>query len=178
MGKKRLVNQGPIPEDLTNLQVGDLTEEQIYRLLEATAEGGIRLTFAGKETARQIMDLVRPRVMRPVKRLSYGQDIARVENLLVDGDNLQAMVTLYKYRGQVDLILTDPPYNTGNDFRYNDRWDIDPNDEGLGELVKVDDDGRHTKWLKFMWPRLQMMKSMLKPTAYWRSASTSENCSA
>ncbi len=36
------------------------------------------------------------------------------------------MVTLYKERGQVDLILTDPPYNTGRDFRYNDRWDEGP----------------------------------------------------
>ena len=36
------------------------------------------------------------------------------------------MVSLYKYRGQIDLILTDPPYNTGEDFRYNDRWDEDP----------------------------------------------------
>ena len=73
------------------------------------------------------------------------------------------MVTLYKYRGQVDLILTDPPYNTGKDFRYNDRWDEDPNDDGLGDLVDVEDTARHTKWLKFRSPRLQMMKAMLKP---------------
>ena len=45
------------------------------------------------------------------------------------------MVTLYKYRGQVDLIVTDPPYNTGEDFRYNDKWDKDPNDPNLGELI-------------------------------------------
>ncbi len=87
-----------------------------------------------------------------------------MRNLLIDGDNLQSMVTLYKYRGQVDLILTDPPYNTGNDFRYNDRWDTDPNDDGLGDLVDIDDEGRHTKWLKFMWPRLMMMEEMLKPS--------------
>lgn len=37
-------------------------------------------------------------------------------------------------RGQVDLIVTDPPYNTGEDFRYNDKWDKDPNDPDLGEL--------------------------------------------
>lgn len=146
-GKKRLVTQGSIPDDLAHLQVGDLTEEQIYRLLEGTAEGGIRLTFAGKETARQIMDLVRPRVMQPVKRLSYGQDFSRVENLVIDGDNLQSMVTLYKYRGQVDLILTDPPYNTGNDFRYNDRWDTDPNDDGLHRQdARLDDLSRADCW--------------------------------
>lgn len=74
------------------------------------------------------------------------------------------MVTLYKERGQVDLILTDPPYNTGKDFRYSDRWEEDPNDTSLGELVSDEDPARHTKWMRFMWPRLQMMKSMLKPT--------------
>jgi adenine-specific DNA-methyltransferase len=73
------------------------------------------------------------------------------------------MVTLYKYRGQVDLILTDPPYNTGGDFRYNDKWDQDPNDPDLGELVPKDDGSRHSKWLKFMTPRLWMMREMLKP---------------
>ncbi len=69
------------------------------------------------------------------------------------------MVTLYRDRGQVDLIITDPPYNTGNDFRYNDNWDKDPNDPGLGDLVAADDAARHTKWMKFMYPRLQMMQS-------------------
>ncbi|MEK7475106.1 MAG: site-specific DNA-methyltransferase [Candidatus Coatesbacteria bacterium] len=82
----------------------------------------------------------------------------------MEGDNLQAMSTLYRERGQVDLVLTDPPYNTGKDFRYNDRWDEDPNDPGLGEFVAADDGARHTKWMRFMWPRLQMMKAMLKPT--------------
>jgi adenine-specific DNA-methyltransferase len=98
-----------------------------------------------------------------VKSRSYGSVDEVGQNLLIEGDNLQSMVTLYKYRGQVDLILTDPPYNTGKDFRYNDRWDEDPNDDGLGDLVDADDTARHTKWLKFMWPRLQMMKAMLKP---------------
>ena len=73
------------------------------------------------------------------------------------------MTTLYRERGQVDLIITDPPYNTGNDWRYNDKWEDDPNDPGLGEWVSADDGARHTKWMRFMWPRLQMMKSMLKP---------------
>ena len=84
-------------------------------------------------------------------------------NLIVEGENLQAMVSLYRYRGQIDLILTDPPYNTGRDFRYNDRWETDPNDPDLGPLVSVDDGERHAKWLRFMAPRLHMMKEMLRP---------------
>lgn len=74
------------------------------------------------------------------------------------------MTTLYKERGQVDLIIADPPYNTGGDFRYNDRWDEDPNDPDLGDLVSAEDRARHTKWMKFMWPRLSLMRDMLKPT--------------
>src|SRR6266487_7128881 len=73
------------------------------------------------------------------------------------------MSSLYQYHGKVDLILADPPYNTGKDFRYNDRWNEDPNDPDLGELVGPDDAGRHTKWMRFMWPRLKVMYDMLKP---------------
>jgi adenine-specific DNA-methyltransferase len=65
--------------------------------------------------------------------------------MLIEGENLHALVSLYKYRGQVDLVLTDPPYNTGLDFRYNDGWDEDPNDPGLGNLVPADDGSRHSK---------------------------------
>ena len=74
------------------------------------------------------------------------------------------MVTLYKEHGRIDLIVSDPPYNTGSDFRYNDRWDDDPNDPGMGEFVSGEDGARHTKWMRFMWPRLQLMKSMLNTT--------------
>lgn len=84
--------------------------------------------------------------------------------MLIEGENLQAMVTLYKFKGQVDLIVTDPPYNTGQYFRYNDRWDDDPNDPDLGLLVPDEDGSKKTKWMKFMWPRLQIMKAMLKAT--------------
>ena len=86
----------------------------------------------------------------------------RAHNLLIEGDNLQSMVTLYKERGRVDLIITDPPYNTGQQFRYNDKWDADPNDPGIGEFVSAEDGARRTKWMRFMWPRLQLMKSMLR----------------
>jgi adenine-specific DNA-methyltransferase len=58
-----------------------------------------------------------------------------------DGDNLSVMPALDR---QIDLILTDPPYNTGEDLRYND--------------------SRHTAWLDFMAPRIRMMREMLKPT--------------
>jgi adenine-specific DNA-methyltransferase len=136
----------------------------LIELLEDTAEGGIRIDFSGKRNARQLARRVRPRVARTIKKYSVGSEEAQSRNLVIEGDNLQAMATLYRERGQVDLILTDPPYNTGNDWRYNDRWEDDPNDPGIGDWVSADDGARHTKWMRFMWPRLQMMKSMLKPS--------------
>ena len=101
---------------------------------------------------------------RTIAKYSVGSPEEQAQNLVIEGDNLQGMVTLYGYRGQVDLLLTDPPYNTGWDWRYNDKWDTDPNDPGIGHWVGPEDDGRHTTWMRFMYPRLQMMKSMLKPT--------------
>ena len=55
---------------------------------------------------------MRPRTMRTVKVHGVGDEDARAKNLLIEGDNLQALASLYREKGQVDLILTDPPYNT------------------------------------------------------------------
>src|SRR5580700_263266 len=131
--------------------------------MEAADEPGIRINFPGKPVARSIARKVRPRLMREVKKYSAGNPAEQAKNLVIEGDNLQAMSTLYQERGKVDLIITDPPYNTGRDFRYNDRWEEDPNDPGIGEFVREDDRAKHTKWMRFMWPRLQVMKSMLRP---------------
>lgn len=144
-------------------QYDNLTRQELVALLQEQ-EQGVRITFSGKETAREIARSVRPRVMETLSKFSTGRPEQQADNLVIEGENLQAMVSLYRYRGQVDLVLTDPPYNTGNDFRYNDRWNEDPNDPDLGALVTADDGARHTKWMRFMWPRLQTMKAMLKPS--------------
>jgi adenine-specific DNA-methyltransferase len=140
------------------------SRDELIEELEDRREGGIHIDFSGKDIARELARRVRPRVARTIKKYSCGSEEDQSRNLVIEGDNLQAMATLFRERGQVDLILTDPPYNTGNDWRYNDRWDDDPNDSGIGEWVSADDGARHTKWMRFMWPRLQIMKSMLKPT--------------
>ena len=87
---------------------------------------GVALTFHGKRSAMEISRRVRPRVMRREPKLHVGTPEEQARNLIIEGENLQTMVTLYKYRGQVGLILTDPPYNTGQQFRYNDKWDEIP----------------------------------------------------
>ena len=124
---------------------------------------GIVMSYTGRTAPWQIIRLVKPKLNKIIKKHSVGEEKNQAENEIWDGENLSAMVTLYKYRGHVDLIVTDPPYNTGEDFRYNDKWDKDPNDPDLGELVPKDDGSRHSKWLKFMTPRIWMMREMLKP---------------
>lgn len=147
-------------DDVQDLDL--LTVEQLIEIIREKTGAGVNLSFTGKQQARRIARLVRPRVQRKVAGLSRGTNDDQSNNLLLEGDNLQALASLYRWRGHVDLILTDPPYNTGNDFRYNDKWDENPNDPGLGEFVGGDDPARHTKWMKFMYPRLQMMHSMLR----------------
>jgi adenine-specific DNA-methyltransferase len=151
------------PDTLRQLSREQLLDLMLRVVEDGYTEGGIRINFEGKATTRTIARKVRPRILRTLRRYGVGDPEQQAQNLVIEGDNLQAMATLYRERGRVDLIVTDPPYNTGKDFRYNDRWDADPNDPGIGELVSVDDAGRHTKWMRFMWPRLAMMRSMLKP---------------
>jgi adenine-specific DNA-methyltransferase len=141
-----------------------LDRDDLVKLVKSVLSNGVALTFSGKRTAQEISRRVRPRVTRREPKLHVGPPEQQAKNLLIEGENLQAMVTLYKYRSQVDLIVTDPPYNTGQNFRYNDKWDEDPNDPDLGTIVTKEDGSRHTKWIKAMMPRLQMMKAMLKPS--------------
>ncbi len=126
---------------------------------------GIRMEWNGNKAILDLLRKTKPRVLTEngVGEISCGDTEHRLENFIIEGDNLQVLASLYKYRGRVDLIYADPPYNTGKkDFRYNDRWLNDPNDDDLGEYVSEEDAGRHTKWLNFMAPRLYMMKQMLK----------------
>lgn len=72
-------------------------------------------------------------------------------NFLLEGDNLHSLKLLEKtYKGKIDLIYIDPPYNTGNkDFIYSDK------------MVGLDDGFRHSKWLSFMKTRLDLAKALL-----------------
>lgn len=149
-------------EQLSRSTLIKLLQDHDAALAEA-GKDGIVMNYTGRTAPWQIIRQVKPKLSRIVKRLCEGNEAAQCANEIWDGENLSAMVTLYRHRGVVDLIITDPPYNTGEDFRYNDKWDKDPNDPDLGELVPKDDGSRHSKWLKFMTPRIWMMREMLKP---------------
>jgi adenine-specific DNA-methyltransferase len=166
-------NSGETPGNDSTKEMMDYEEmprATLIRMLqehdEANREAGkdgIVLSYTGRTAPWQIVRQVKPKMHKIIQKHSVGDEKNRSENELWDGENLSAMVTLYKHREQVDLILTDPPYNTGEDFRYNDKWDKDPNDPDLGDLIDKDDGSRHSKWLKFMTPRIWMMRDMLKP---------------
>ncbi len=102
-----------------------------------------------------------PRMLEPVTKLSYG---APLGNRVIEGDNLQVMVSLRsQYQGRVDVAYLDPPYNTGKkDFAYSDARFHDPNADA-DDLVYVnnEDGGRHTKWLNFIGPRLWLTWQLL-----------------
>ena len=74
-------------------------------------------------------------------------------HILIEGDNLHALTALRgTHAGKVDLIYIDPPYNTGKEFTYNDKF-IDP-----------DNPYRHSAWLDFMWRRLKVARELLRDT--------------
>ncbi len=82
-------------------------------------------------------------------------DRSKPNNILIEGDNYQALSVLnYTHNGKIDVIYIDPPYNTGNGegFRYNDR------------IVDKEDAFRHSKWISFMEKRLNLAKNLLKNT--------------
>jgi len=94
---------------------------KLEQKLEEYTQGGIKILFSGKANAQRISRKVKPRTLREIPELSIGSEEQKSKNLVIEGDNLLAMSTLYQYHGKIDLIIADPPYNTGKDFRYNDK---------------------------------------------------------
>jgi len=120
---------------------------------------GLYLHWEGRRSYRTKMPA--PRVLEPVPELSSG---ASAGNRVIEGDNLQVMVSLRsQYQGAIDVAYLDPPYNTGKkDFAYSDRRFHDPNADA-DDMVYVsnEDGGRHTKWLNYMGPRLWLVWQLL-----------------
>ena len=88
------------------------------------------------------------------------------ENLIVQGDNLEALKALLpRYAGQVKCIYIDPPYNTGNEgWVYNDAVNSPEIRQWLGKVVgkEAEDLSRHDKWLCMMYPRLVLLRQFLR----------------
>ncbi len=102
-------------------------------------------------------------IVDPKKSCPGGKKASLDDNLIIHGDNLEALKALLpRYAGKVDVIYIDPPYNTGNEgWAYNDNVNSPLMKEWLGKIVDRDDLERHDKWLCMMWPRLQLLAELL-----------------
>ncbi len=120
------------------------------------------LNWIGKEAVVDHHKQVPFRLLKCNDKLSVGDDSG---NLLVQGDNLEALKALLPYyAGQVKCIYIDPPYNTGNEgWVYNDNVNSVEMREWLGKVVggEAEDLSRHDKWLCMMYPRLALLHEML-----------------
>ncbi len=108
---------------------------------------------------------------------SVGQGLN--DNLLIQGDNLLALKALLPhYAGQVKCIYIDPPYNTGNEgWVYNDNVNSPEMKTWLGKVVgsETEDLSRHDKWLCMMYPRLVLLREMLREDgSLWMSIDDNE----
>src|SRR5215831_2619802 len=123
-----------------------------------------KLQLIWENRNRYAKEIVRPVVLKPVKTKSENTD-QQTGNMIIEGNNLDVMAALltggFALRGQVDLCLWDPPYNTGNnDFRYNDNYYLSKKQvkeleakvpvKDDWDIVAANDPSRHSKWLTFM----------------------------
>ena len=116
--------------------------------------------------------------LRPIQADSVGRDGTPggfdSENLYIEGDNLEVLKLLQEtYLGKVKMIYIDPPYNTGNDFVYEDDFAEDTesymgrsgqyDEEGNRMVTNTESNGRfHTDWLNMIYPRLRLAKDLLR----------------
>jgi adenine-specific DNA-methyltransferase len=91
-----------LADRMTDLEALELLDrEDLIAMVKRMVNGGVSLSFHGKRTAMEIARRVRPRVTRRIKELHVGTPEDQSKNLLIEGENLQAMVTLYKYWGKL-----------------------------------------------------------------------------
>lgn len=128
-------------------------------------------TWVGKKAA--IVEANKPirATLRPCQEESVNWDTT--ENLYIEGDNLQVLKLLQEsYLGKVKMIYIDPPYNTGNDFIYRDRFTADSDEYQEGQGLYDEDDNRlfhntdsngrfHSDWCSMMYSRLMLARNLL-----------------
>ena len=130
------------------------------------------LTWHGKARARQMAQTPATGTLRPCPEESINWDTTR--NLFIEGDNLEVLKLLQKsYHKQVKMIYIDPPYNTGGEFIYPDRFQDNletylrytgqTDDQGFKVSANAESSGRyHTNWLNMMYPRLRLARNLLR----------------
>lgn len=129
------------------------------------------LNWHGKKKARQ--SALSPSVGTLLPKPHESENWDNTQNLFIEGDNLECLKLLQKsYANKVKLIYIDPPYNTGKEFIYPDKYqdNLDTylkytgqiSDEGVKQSSETETSGRkHTNWLNMMYPRLKLARNLL-----------------
>ena len=155
----------------------DVLMQEINTRVVDGREERYQFTWPDKKKAVLAANAPISATLRPIKADSVGKDGTPggwdSENLYIEGDNLDVLKLLREtYLGKVKMIYIDPPYNTGNDFVYEDDFAEDTDsymgrsgqyDEQGNQLVQnTDSNGRfHTDWLNMIYPRLRVAKDLL-----------------
>jgi adenine-specific DNA-methyltransferase len=139
--------------------------EQLIGESDDTSEERYRFEWNGKRDSLKLAQTRSTSTLRPVPEESVGWDTT--QNLYIEGDNLEVLKLLQTaYYRKIKMIYIDPPYNTGNDFVYNDDFadPISRYKELTSQMTKSNPEvaGRfHTNWLNMMYPRLRLAANLL-----------------
>lgn len=159
----------------------DVLRQELSDSIVEGREERYQFTWPDKKKAMLAANAPITATLRPVVADSVGKDGTPggfdSENLYIEGDNLEVLKLLQEtYLGKVKMIYIDPPYNTGNDFVYNDEFGMrdeewnatsgNYDEEGnqiVGMLeLNTESNGRfHTDWLNMIYPRLRISKDLL-----------------
>ena len=149
----------------------DVLMQEINTKVVEGNEERYQFTWPDKKKSVLLANAPINKTLRPCRKESV--DFDHTENLYIEGDNLEVLKLLQEtYLGKIKMIYIDPPYNTGNDFVYEDDFAqsteeyLDNSgqfDEEGNRLVKnLDSNGRfHTDWLNMLYPRLKLAKDLL-----------------
>ncbi|EUC01070.1 Site-specific DNA-methyltransferase (adenine-specific) [Rhizobium sp. CF080] len=149
----------------------DQLRQELSDSIVEGAQERYRLDWPGKQEAVLAANLPIAKTLRPVRDQSIDFDASN--NLLIEGDNLEALKVLQEsFLGRVKLIYIDPPYNTGRDFIYDDDYSQGTADylnlsgqadeNGIRLVANTEANGRfHSDWLSMLYPRLRLAKNLL-----------------
>ena len=154
----------------TAIDFDQLRQELSKDIVEGPEER-YQFTWPDKRNAIRLANAPTTDTLRPCREESV--DFDTTQNLYIEGDNLQVLKLLREnYLGKVKMIYIDPPYNTGNDFVYNDDFaqsageyihnSGQEDEEGNRLVANTESNGRfHTDWLNMIYPRLKVAKDLL-----------------
>ena len=155
----------------------DILRQELSDTIVEGREERYQFTWPDKKKAMLAANAPITATLRPIVADSVGRDGTPgsfdSENLYIEGDNLEVLKLLQEtYLGKVKMIYIDPPYNTGNDFVYEDDFSQSADEymensgqfdeEGNRMVTNTESNGRfHTDWLNMIYPRLRLAKDLL-----------------